>query len=69
MKVKTIVIFSNGSTSFCNTNLSSFNIKDQYHFYKKTDKTFFVYIKKKQQINTDVQFSKYKKNNLNKNFT
>jgi hypothetical protein len=40
MKVKTIIISSNGSTSFYNKNLS-FNITNQYLFFKKTDKNFF----------------------------
>jgi hypothetical protein len=41
MKVKTVIVFPNGSLSFCDKNLSSNIIINQYSFVKKSDKSFF----------------------------
>jgi hypothetical protein len=49
MKIKTIIIFTNGSSSFYTKNFF-FDTLNQYLFSKKSDKNFIL-SKKKKQLN------------------
>lgn len=62
MKIKTIIIFTNGSLGFYNKNFF-FDTLSQYLFLKKSDKNFLFFKKKKIQFNNtnNTNFSKYHK--------
>lgn len=59
MKVKTIIIFQNGSISFSNKEFSLNTMTNQYLFLKKTDKTFFFVEKTNTQSSIHEQFPKH----------
>lgn len=62
MKTKIILIFPNGSLNFCNKSLFSSNLRHQYLFIKKDNKTFFLSENKTINLTTSEYYLNIKKN-------